>query len=175
MAAWRPDNQGFDAPRRLERTTLQACAAKHVHRTSHLPWRRARRARCGAFLATFLHPMTTDLKQLLAARAALEAQIAQARTVESKAALAQIHAWIEDFGFTAQQVFPWKAPATQKVAAKYLDEKTGATWTGRGKPPAWIQGKNRDDFLIDKPRQEPQSQEPLLAEMAAAAYRNQRR
>ena len=133
-------------------------------------------AQPGAFFENSSSPlMTTDLKQLLAARAELEAQIAQARAVESKAALAQIHAWIDDFGFTAQQVFPWKAPAATKVAAKYLDEKTGATWTGRGKPPAWIQGRNRDDFLIDKPKQEPSSQAPLLAEMAAAAYRNQRR
>lgn len=119
--------------------------------------------------------MTVDLKQLLAARTELDAQIAQARALESKAALAQIHAWIEDFGFTAQQVFPWKPPASNKVAAKFRDEKTGATWTGRGKPPAWIQGKNKDDFLIDKPKQLASSDGPLLAEMAAAAYRNQRR
>lgn len=118
--------------------------------------------------------MKIDLKQLLTARAELDAQIAQARALESKVALAQIHASIEDFGFTAQQVFPWKSTATNKVAAKYLDEKTGATWTGRGKPPAWIQGKNRDDFLIDKPKQ-PTSHGPLLAEMAAAAYRNRYR
>ena len=25
---------------------------------------------------------------------------------------------------------------------------TGETWTGRGKPPKWIQDKNRDDYLI---------------------------
>jgi len=34
---------------------------------------------------------------------------------------------------------------------KYGDPKTGKTWTGRGKPPAWIAGvKNRDPYLIDK-------------------------
>lgn len=119
--------------------------------------------------------MTTDLKQLLSARAELDAQIAHARAQESKVALAQIHVWIDDFGFTAQQVFPWKSPAAKTVTAKYLDEKTGATWTGRGKPPAWIRGKNRDDFLIDKPTESAQNRGPLLAEMAAAAYRNQRR
>lgn len=119
--------------------------------------------------------MTTDLKQLLAARAELEAQIAQARSTEAKQALATIHEWIEEFGFTAQQVFPWKSTATKKVAAKYLDEKSGATWTGRGKPPAWIQGKDREAFLIEKPTQAPEHRAPLLAEMAAAAHRNQRR
>ena len=36
--------------------------------------------------------------------------------------------------------------------AKYIDSKTGKTWTGRGKPPNWIAGvRNRDSFLIDGP------------------------
>lgn len=33
---------------------------------------------------------------------------------------------------------------------KYRDPKSGKTWTGRGKPPAWIVGvKSRDAFLIE--------------------------
>ena len=35
-----------------------------------------------------------------------------------------------------------------KVAPKYRNPATGETWTGRGKPPKWIQGQNRDSFLI---------------------------
>jgi predicted exporter len=40
-----------------------------------------------------------------------------------------------------------------KVAAKYRDPKTGATWSGRGAPARWLseyekQGKKRDQFLI---------------------------
>ncbi len=32
---------------------------------------------------------------------------------------------------------------------KYRNPETGATWTGRGKPPNWIKdAKNRDAFLI---------------------------
>jgi len=39
-------------------------------------------------------------------------------------------------------------PAT--VAAKYMDPKTGATWSGRGRAPAWIaNAKNRDRFIVD--------------------------
>ncbi|MBY4865158.1 H-NS histone family protein [Burkholderia anthina] len=35
-------------------------------------------------------------------------------------------------------------------AAKYVDPKSGATWTGHGRAPAWIaNAKNRDRFLID--------------------------
>jgi DNA-binding protein H-NS len=36
--------------------------------------------------------------------------------------------------------------------AKYLDPKTGATWSGRGRAPAWIaNAKDRSKFLIDSP------------------------
>ncbi len=42
-----------------------------------------------------------------------------------------------------------RSPAKEKVSLppKYQDPKTGATWTGRGRAPAWL-GKNRDKFLI---------------------------
>jgi DNA-binding protein H-NS len=32
--------------------------------------------------------------------------------------------------------------------AKYRDPATAATWSGRGRVPNWIAGKNRDEFLI---------------------------
>lgn len=36
------------------------------------------------------------------------------------------------------------------VAPKYADPKTGATWSGRGRAPAWIRDvKDRSKFLID--------------------------
>jgi DNA-binding protein H-NS len=55
---------------------------------------------------------------------------------------------------------PSKAPAngaaksvrvkTQAVAAKYADPKSGATWSGRGRAPAWIKdAKDRTRFLIN--------------------------
>jgi DNA-binding protein H-NS len=37
------------------------------------------------------------------------------------------------------------------VEAKYRDPKTGATWSGRGRAPAWIKdAKNRNRFLIQE-------------------------
>ncbi|THJ46770.1 H-NS histone family protein [Burkholderia sp. LS-044] len=33
---------------------------------------------------------------------------------------------------------------------KYRDPETGATWSGRGRPPAWIDGKDRVPFEIDR-------------------------
>lgn len=32
--------------------------------------------------------------------------------------------------------------------AKYRDHNTGRTWTGQGKPPKWIEGKEYNEFLI---------------------------
>ncbi|MFE8647274.1 H-NS family nucleoid-associated regulatory protein [Sphingomonas sp. NCPPB 2930] len=60
----------------------------------------------------------------------------------------------------------------QKILTKYRDEKTGATWIGRGKPPNWTAGKDRSEFLVDKPTAAPRG--PFLAEMAAAAAAAQR-
>lgn len=49
---------------------------------------------------------------------------------------------IEAFGGLKSKAFGSKAKA------KYRDPATGNTWSGRGKPPLWIKGKNKDDFLI---------------------------
>jgi DNA-binding protein H-NS len=36
----------------------------------------------------------------------------------------------------------------EKVAPKYRNPETDDTWTGRGREPGWIKGKNRDDFAL---------------------------
>lgn len=114
--------------------------------------------------------MTQSLKELLAERTKLDAEIANVRKAESAAALKKVHELISEFGFTAQQVLPWKPAEKKQSVAKYLDEKSGATWSGRGKPPAWIAGRNRDDFLIERPRP---NDGPFLAQMAAQAAERQ--
>ena len=43
---------------------------------------------------------------------------------------------------------PEMMDAIQSVAAKYRDPVTGQTWTGRGKAPKWIDGKDRNQFVI---------------------------
>lgn len=42
------------------------------------------------------------------------------------------------------------AKQASAVIAKYRDPKSGATWSGRGRAPAWIaHAKNRSKFLVD--------------------------
>ncbi len=44
-----------------------------------------------------------------------------------------------------------KAKAKTASVAKYVDPKTGKTWSGFGRAPGWIAGaKNRDAFLAGK-------------------------
>jgi len=89
----------------------------------------------------------TTYAELLAQKKSLDEQIEKARRAESEQALETVRQLVDEFGFTAQQVFPWKPPA-RKVPAKYRDPQTGATWSGRGKPPQWIAGQDREKFAI---------------------------
>jgi len=97
----------------------------------------------------------SSYKELLAQRAVLEAQIDQVRAIEVTAAVITVKQLVTDFSLTAEDVFPTPGKKTgsgaakgTKVAAKYRNPETGDTWTGRGKAPRWIDGKDRDQFLI---------------------------
>jgi DNA-binding protein H-NS len=92
-----------------------------------------------------------DLKAQIAK---LQAQAEEARRTEIDNVVADIRQKIAEYGLTAQDLGfavaarrgrpPKKAP----LPAKYQDPKSGNTWSGRGKPPKWIVGKNRERFLI---------------------------
>jgi DNA-binding protein H-NS len=99
--------------------------------------------------------VSQSLKDLLQQREALEKAIAQARQNEIAAAVTKVREIVAEYGLTAQDIFTGRAGKTggskaagSKVAAKYRDPATGQTWTGRGKAPKWIDGKNREQFLI---------------------------
>ena len=96
--------------------------------------------------------MTTSYKELLKQREDLEKQISEARRTELSGAVNQVRALVEEFGLTAQDVFPSgrarSSTSGTKVAPKYRDPATGQTWTGRGKAPKWIQDQDREKFVI---------------------------
>ena len=110
--------------------------------------------------------LTSIRKQI----AALEKRAADLLKAKNGKVIAQIKALIdkhsltaEDLGFGAGRAGESsrgaKRGATAKKSSKsimtagvprYRDPKSGKTWTGRGKPPAWIAGaKDRSRFLID--------------------------
>ena len=96
----------------------------------------------------------STLKELLKQQEELAQKIEAARSSEVAEALAKVRTLVEEFDLTADQVFPpsrksSKSKSGGKVAPKYRDPATGQTWTGRGKAPKWIEGKDRTPFAID--------------------------
>lgn len=89
--------------------------------------------------------------------AKLEKQAEDLRRQELKSVIAQVRQAIADYGLTAadlglgaarKHAAAARRPARAGVA-KYRDPKTGQTWTGHGRPPAWIaSAKDRNAYLI---------------------------
>lgn len=98
--------------------------------------------------------MAISLKELLAQKEALEANIAELRAAEVSEAKAKIQALIAEHELTQEDIFPGKSSskprksATTKVAAKYRDPASGKVWSGRGLPPKWVAGQDKSKFLI---------------------------
>ena len=116
----------------------------HHHEAGYDRLHRVLSGRC--IVATF--------KELKAQMAELEKQAAAARVAEFEEVLADIREKVAEYGFTEGDIFgrgrgrPRKG-AAGVLPAKYRNPKTGATWSGRGRPPDWIKNaKNRDRFLI---------------------------
>lgn len=53
---------------------------------------------------------------------------------------------IEELGFAVKR--GGKAVMKQPLPARYRNPKTGETWSGRGRPPGWLAGRNKERFLI---------------------------
>ncbi|AVO50280.1 histone [Melaminivora suipulveris] len=93
-------------------------------------------------------------KDLLKEREALDQRIKDAHRREVSSAVSRVREIVAEFDLTPQDVFPsGKAPRATagtgaKIAPKYRNPATGQTWTGRGKPPRWIQNQDREQFAI---------------------------
>lgn len=117
--------------------------------------------------------MTTyaDVKKQIAQ---LEKKAADLRKVEVAKVVANIREQMARYELTVDDIAPGKANQKGKKAqatkakvskpAKYMDPKTGKTWTGHGKAPGWIAAATktgrRDDFLIEKVSQAKATKQP---------------
>ena len=94
-------------------------------------------------------------EELQAKIADLQAQAAKVKEEEKQQAIDMARTMISAYGITAKDLGLDKAPKTKtgpkpgnKVAAKYRDPQSGATWSGRGKTPRWINGADRSAYAI---------------------------
>ena len=84
----------------------------------------------------------------------LQKEADQARKTELSNAIADIQSKMrefgispEDLGFGVRKRMAVKA-VRKPVAPKYRNDDTGETWSGRGKPPKWMAGRDKAQFLI---------------------------
>lgn len=134
--------------------------------------------------------MTTyaDVKKQIAQ---LEKKAADLRKVEVAKVVANIREQMVKYELTVDDIAPAKAAQRGKKTqatkvkvgkpAKYMDPKTGKTWTGHGKAPGWItaatKAGRRDDFLIEKisqgkatkPAEKSKPAKPVAAKKAPTA------
>ncbi len=97
-----------------------------------------------------------SLKDLLAQRAALEQQIAETQERERSDAIAKVKSLMSEYGLSVADLTARSAKAAgkaSKVAAKYRNQATVETWSGRGLQPKWLKaavanGAKLEDFSI---------------------------
>jgi transposase/DNA-binding protein H-NS len=87
---------------------------------------------------------------LLAQLAQLDAEIAAVRRAERNAVLEKIRAMMSEYGITPADLDERRDRrfATPGNAPEYMNPATGQVWSGRGRPPHWLNSKNRELYRI---------------------------
>ncbi len=98
------------------------------------------------------------LQDLLERKAALEREIESTRRQERAEAISKVKSLMTQYGLTMADLTartPPKAVVGKagKVAAKYRNEATGDTWSGRGLQPKWLKaalaaGRRIEEFTV---------------------------
>lgn len=80
----------------------------------------------------------------------LQGELKIKRNEELSTAIAQIKDLMSQHGITVDdlQGVTKKARKTSPPKAKYRDPASGNEWSGRGRSPKWLDGKNKDDFAV---------------------------
>ncbi|MDB5821726.1 MAG: histone family protein nucleoid-structuring protein [Herminiimonas sp.] len=84
---------------------------------------------------------------------ALQQQAEQLRRNEVASVVADIEAKMQEFGITVDDLIGARRDEPKQIArapvpAKYRSPGTGETWSGRGRKPKWLAGKDPRQFRI---------------------------
>ena len=84
--------------------------------------------------------------------AKLQSLAEAARQNEITGAVQQIKSLMQQYGITVADLSSTRSAKVSKakatVAAQFKNPETGETWTGRGRAPRWLDGKDREQFRI---------------------------
>jgi len=94
-------------------------------------------------------------EELRAKAAEILAQAEQVKSEERQKTIDIVRVMIQTYDITARDLGLDKAVKAKtgpkpgnKVSPKYRDPLSGATWSGRGKTPKWINGADRSQYAI---------------------------
>ncbi len=100
-----------------------------------------------------------SLKRLLARRARLDAEIAMIESHARHEVVQRIVRMIVDYHIKIEEVYavlnqggivppPDEVKMPRRVPPKFWNPETGQTWSGRGRLPLWLVGKNIDEYRL---------------------------
>jgi DNA-binding protein H-NS len=95
--------------------------------------------------------MTTTYAELKKQIAELERAADSARKAETAEAISKIQAIMNEYGLTVADIdskAKLKSAKVKTVPAQFLNPETNETWTGRGRAPRWLEGKDREQYRI---------------------------
>ena len=80
----------------------------------------------------------------------LHQQSERTRRAEKAAAVERIRSLIAEYGMLPEELAgAWQGMShAPPPTVKYRDPETGATWTGRGRAPRWMDGQDRSRFEV---------------------------
>ena len=88
-------------------------------------------------------------KELLAKKRELDGMIEAARRTEREAVITSLRELMALYDINVGDLQAKHGPKpTGPLSPKYRDPLSGATWSGRGRVPHWIAGKDRAAFAI---------------------------
>lgn len=90
--------------------------------------------------------MPTQYQALLREQAALDDKIAKAYRAKRLAAIKAARMLVDQHNLTPRDLFDTTPPKRPKHL--YRNPKTGETWAGHGRPPRWIEGRDRKPFEV---------------------------
>ncbi|MBN3506440.1 H-NS family nucleoid-associated regulatory protein [Burkholderia cenocepacia] len=97
--------------------------------------------------------MIHALQELQAQLRELNLRLADAKRDEKRTALESIGEQVALYGITEEELLTaagFRRPRKRRAAAKYYDPSSGKEWSGFGPRPKWLEGKNLDDYLVDR-------------------------
>ncbi|VWC41749.1 histone family protein nucleoid-structuring protein H-NS [Burkholderia lata] len=97
--------------------------------------------------------MPTEIETLQTQLRELNDRLADAKRDEKRVALDAIREQVPLYGISEEELLTaagFRKPRKRRAATKYYDPSSGKEWSGFGPRPKWLEGKNLDDYLVDR-------------------------